>query len=209
MSATRLSAAIIALWCGLASVCAAQVPPAAYRMQQEHRQQAFAVWGLAAPVASLAAQIHQESGWNCEAKSWVGALGCAQFMPGTAADMAKRYPASLHPVNPRNPRWAFRAQAQYMFDLYNGRGARGATDACERMAFAMAGYNGGEGWVLRDRALADSRGYRAGRYFGAMQLVNAGRRADAKAENAHYPQRILRELEPRYERAGFGVGVCA
>lgn len=204
----RFLACIVALWCGLALNSFAQVPPAAYRLQQEQRQQAFAVWGLDAPLAALAAQIHQESGWNCEAKSWVGALGCAQFMPGTAADMAKRYPASLHPVNPRNPRWAFRAQAQYMLDLYRGRGALGAANACERFAFALASYNGGEGWVLRDRALADARGLPRGYFFGATQIVNAGRRADAKRENADYPERILNQLEARYERAGFGRGVC-
>jgi soluble lytic murein transglycosylase-like protein len=204
----RLLTVIIALCCGLVANAFAQVPPAAYRMQQEHRQQVFAVWGLDAPLAALAAQIHQESGWNCDAKSWVGALGCAQFMPGTAADMAKRYPASLHPVNPRNPRWAFRAQAQYMLDLYRGRGASGAANECERFAFALASYNGGEGWVLRDRALADSRGLPRGRFFGAAQIVNAGRRADAKHENADYPQRILKTLTPRYIAAGFGKGVC-
>lgn len=198
-------AMIVALWSG---ICAAQIPPAAWRMQHEQRRQAEAVWGLDAPLATLAAQIQQESGWRCDARSWAGALGCAQFMPATAGDMARRYPASLAPPQPFNASWAFRAQAQYMHDLWRGFGARGAADGCERMAFALAGYNGGEGWVIRDRRLAEARGLPAGRFFGSAQVVNAGRRTDAKAENAHYPERILRALEPRYVAAGFGRGSC-
>lgn len=184
------------------------IPQAAYTYKQLARQQAEAVWGLNAPTATLAAQVHQESGWNCNAKSWVGALGCAQFMPATAADMAKRYPAELGPANPHNPRWAFRAQARYMLALYDGRGAHGAANSCERMAFAAAAYNGGEGWVLRDRALSDRMGNKPGVFFGAAQVANAGRRADFKRENAEYPQRILKQIEPRYIKAGFGRGSC-
>ncbi len=202
----RIFAIIIAL---LAACAFGQVPPAAYGHQHVQRQQAQAVWGLNAPMATLAAQVHQESGWNCDARSWVGAVGCTQFMPATANDMAKRYPDSLYPPNPRNPRWAFRAQAQYMLDLKNGRGARGAANDCERMAFALAAYNGGEGWVLRDRAVSDASGKPRGVFFGAAQYANAGRRADFKKENADYPERILLRIEPRYIKAGFGKGSCS
>ena len=201
---------IFAIIVALLTVCAsAQVPPAAYGYQHLQRQQAQAVWGLNAPLATLAAQVHQESGWNCDARSYVGALGCTQFMPATANDMGKRYPDSLSPPNPRNPRWAFRAQAQYMLYLYAGRGAKGAVNACERMAFALASYNGGEGWVIRDRARADAAGRPRGVFFGVAQNVNAGRRADFKKENAEYPDRILRKIEPRYINAGFGKGSCS
>jgi soluble lytic murein transglycosylase-like protein len=201
---------LFALFIALLTVCAsAQVPPAAYGYQRLQRQQAQAVWGLDAPMATLAAQVHQESGWNCDATSPVGALGCTQFMPATANDVARRYPDSLSPANPRNPRWAFRAQAQYMLDLHNGRGARGAADLCERMAFALASYNGGEGWVIRDRALADRQGLPRGVYFDAAQAVNAGRAPQYKRENADYPERILLRIEPRDINAGFGKGSCS
>lgn len=185
------------------------IPRAAESYRHLHRQQVQSVWGLNAPTATLAAQVHQESGWNCDAKSIVGALGCTQFMPATAADMAKRYPAELGPANPRNPRWSFRAQARYMKALYDGRGARGAADGCQQMAFALASYNGGEGWVIRDRALADARGLPRGVYFQAAQAVNAGRSAAAKRENADYPERILKRIEPRYVTAGYGKGSCS
>ena len=186
----------------------APIPRDAVRHQQSLKREAHQAWGLGAPLATFAAQVHQESRWRANAASPVGAQGMAQFMPATAADMAKRYPAELRPANPHNPRWAFRAQAQYMKSLYDGRGAHGAVDSCERMAFAAASYNGGEGWVIRDRALAKQLGRDSTLFFRGAQSVNAGRSAEAKKENAAYPARILLNIEPRYVRAGFGRGSC-
>jgi len=61
---------------------------------------AVPAWGLEAPVALFAAQVHQESGWREDARSPVGALGLAQFMPGTAAWIAQLYPADLGDAAP-------------------------------------------------------------------------------------------------------------
>lgn len=67
---------------GLVLVCAllalalpvqAQVPQAAQQYRALLVRTAHAVWGLDAPVAVLAAQIHQESAWNAQAISRVGA----------------------------------------------------------------------------------------------------------------------------------------
>jgi hypothetical protein len=74
-------------------IAAAQVPDLAGRYRHEYARIVRSEWGLDAPIASLAAQIHQESGWNCRAVSRVGARGCAQFMPTTATwigDVDKR-----------------------------------------------------------------------------------------------------------------------
>ena len=65
---------------GLVLVCAllalalpvqAQVPQAAQPYRALLVRTAHAVWGLDAPVAVLAAQIHQESGWHPQAVSRV------------------------------------------------------------------------------------------------------------------------------------------
>ena len=87
---------------GLVLVCAllalalpvqAQVPQAAQQYRALLVRTAHAVWGLDAPVAVLAAQIHQESAWNAQAISRVGAQGLAQFMPATATWIAGVDPA--------------------------------------------------------------------------------------------------------------------
>jgi hypothetical protein len=65
-----------------------QIPAQANTYRAQLTREARAAWGLEAPVAFFAAQVHQESGWREDARSPVGALGLAQFMPGTAAWIA-------------------------------------------------------------------------------------------------------------------------
>ncbi len=61
------------------------------------------------PSALLAAQLQQESGWNPNAVSPVGARGLAQFMPATAA---------AYGVNVADPRSSIIGAAHYDSDLY-------------------------------------------------------------------------------------------
>lgn len=75
-------------------------------------------------------QIQQESGFNPNAVSWVGAIGIAQFMPATAASMG---------VNPHDPVAALYASARHMADLQRQFGGN--------YAMALAGYNAGPGAV--------------------------------------------------------------
>lgn len=155
--------------------------------------------GLDAPVASLAAQIHQESGWDCMAVSRVGARGCAQFMPSTAKWIAGFSP-TLASGLVNDPAWAFEAQVRYMRWLYDR--VQG-TPPCERMAFAAAGYNGGLAYVYK-RQKASRAPLRC---FDATCDINPGITEANQRENAAYPRRILRVLEPQYR--SWGRGICA
>ena len=161
---------------------------------------ARATWGLDAPVAVFAAQIHTESRWRADAKSPVGAMGLAQFMPATAKWIPDIDP-SLAPPAPNNPGWSIRAMLRYDLWLFNR--AKGK-DEYQRMAFAMSGYNGGEGWVNRDKRLAASNGLDPGQWFEHVETVNAGRSASNWRENRAYPRLILEEHQFAYERAGWG-----
>jgi len=160
------------------------------------------VWGLDGPVPTMAGQVEQESGWNPNATSPVGARGLTQFMPGTATDVARRYP-DLGPAAPLNPTWALYAMALYNKEIFDGVTAR---DECNRWAFTLAGYNGGPGWVKRDKVLAAQTGRDANVYWGSVEQVNAGRTAAAFAENRGYPERILHRLQPKY--VAWGRTVC-
>ena len=182
-------------------VYAQSIPREASEHRRELVRASRAVWGLDAPVASFAAQVHQESAWRSQARSRVGAQGLTQFMPATARWIAEAYPADLHPPAPFEPAWSLRALARYdrfLFERVAG------LDECERMAFAMSAYNGGLGWVNRRKAKSDTPSI----CFGATCDINPGITAANQRENAEYPRRILLMLEPIYVAAGWGRGVC-
>lgn len=194
-----------ALFVGLLLVAvvgrAQEIPREAHNYQRDLIREARAVWGLAAPSASFAAQIHQESRWRRDARSPVGAAGLAQFMPSTSAWISGVYRADLGDNAPLDPRWAMRALVIYMRWLHD---RVAGLDRCERMAFAMSGYNGGLGWVNRRKAASE--------YplicFAATCRINPGITEANQRENERYSERILLTLEPVYAGAGFGLGVC-
>ena len=178
----------------------AQVPQAAQQYRALLVRSAHMAWGLDAPVAVLAAQVHQESGWRGDAVSHVGAQGLAQFMPATATWIAGIDPA-LAARQPFNPAWALRALGAYDRWLYVRTPAYYAPK--DRMWVALRGYHGGLGhWQAEAAATGAARPARA--------LVDAacGRAKRASVhcrENLHYPQRILVVLQPRYAAWGPGL----
>lgn len=176
-----------------------------YRLRIE--REAARNFGLDAPVARLAAQIHQESGWRSDAASPY-AYGLTQFTPATARWLPTVCP-EVGAVDVWDPSWSIRAQSCYMAWLYNraGRVGPGNYTYCSRWAFALRAYNGGEGWLLRERKKAQAAGANA----NAWREVEGfrSRATWAHHENIGYPQRILLRLEPAYLNAGWaGSPVC-
>ena len=184
---------------------AAEVPIP--RAAQQHRgtltRAAHATWGMDAPVSVFAAQVHTESWWRPNTVSHAGAQGLAQFMPSTARWLPSVAPETGKP-EPFNPGWSLRALCIY--DRWLWERNSGASDY-ERMAFTLSAYNGGQGWVNRDKKLARQRGLDDARWFGGVATVNAGRSAAAWKENRNYPRLILQERQYAYIKAGWGPGI--
>lgn len=178
----------------------AQIPPEAARYRREYVRVVRAEWGLDAPVASLAAQLHQESAWNPLAVSPAGARGLAQFMPATGAWIGE-VDWTLKGGDLFSASWAMRAQNTYMRWLHE---RVQAINGCERMAFAMVSYNQGLGWTRKAIQLSPQKG----RWFGAVEFVNPGQAAWAFKESRAYPRRVLLDLEKRYIAALWGPGSC-
>lgn len=176
----------------------AQVPAAALPYQRSLTREARAVWGLNAPVPVMAAQIQQESAWSPNVCSTF-ACGLAQFTPATATWISGAYPKSLADANPMNPEWALRALVQYDYRLHAS--VAWANTDCDRWAFALSGYNGGPGWVGRDRALCLPGSCDAGRWWGSVEL-HSNRGMSAFKENRGYPRRILLQYQPLYTSWG-------
>lgn len=182
---------------------AAEIPPVAHKYRADLTRSARLAWGIDAPIATFAAQVHQESGWNPQAVSRVGAKGLAQFMPATADWIGGIVP-ELATRQPDNPTWALRALTAYDRWLWERIAAE---SDCERMAMVLSAYNGGLGWLLKDKALAQASGDNRNRWWRHVDRYNAGRSRDAFAENRGYPARIIKTLQPAY--AAWGQGVCA
>jgi len=184
----------------------ADVPAEAQQYRRELTRIVHAEWGLDGPVATFAAQVHQESRWRFKAKSPVGAQGLGQIMPTTADWLAKSFPSTLGDVDPYNPSWSLMALVTYDRWLANRIKGR---DACERHAMVLASYNGGLGWLIRDRKLASAKGADPLVWFGSIERFNAGRSAAAFRENRGYPRLILKTHEAKYIADGWGQGVCS
>lgn len=186
---TTLLVLVLLLFVG--GTARAQVPQAAGQYRADLVRTARAVWGLEAPVATFAAQIHQESGWRPGAVSHVGAAGLAQFMPATSQWISGIDPA-LKANQPYSPAWAMRALVTY--DLYLFERTPKTYGQRDRMWVALRGYNGGLGhWQAEARNAA-------GPDRAAVDAAcgSAKRHRSHCAENLSYPRRILVDLQPRY-----------
>lgn len=184
----------------------AAVPADAEQYRRELTRIAHAEFGLDAPVATFAAQVHQESRWKFNARSPVGAQGLGQVMPSTATWLAQLFPKTLGKVEPYNPTWSLMALVSYDRWLADRIKAR---NTCEKHAMVLSSYNGGLGWLIRDRKLASASGADSLTWFGSIERFNAGRSAAAFSENRGYPRLILKRFEPEYIAAGWGSGVCS
>jgi soluble lytic murein transglycosylase-like protein len=77
----------------------------------------------------LVALVTVESAWRTHARSWAGAIGLGQLMPGTAARLG---------VNPTDPYENLQGAARYLYGLLNR-----FRDKPDRYALAFAAYNAG------------------------------------------------------------------
>ncbi|MBI2397717.1 MAG: transglycosylase SLT domain-containing protein [Xanthomonadales bacterium] len=171
---------------------------ALYRWQLERI--AGAEWGLNAPVARLAAQIHQESRWKPAAASKY-AQGLAQFTPATASWIPKVCP-QLGAFDPWDAHQSM--QAMICYDAWLLKRVSAATE-CDRWAFALSDYNGGSKWRALEQRAAAEAGLDRTRWFNHT----ATRRARSEAawkENRGYVQRILGVIERAYVAAGWTSG---
>tara|TARA_R110000868_G_scaffold166624_1_gene400654 strand:+ start:1036 stop:1674 length:639 start_codon:yes stop_codon:yes gene_type:complete len=193
---------VIGILCILATVlgtCHAKAEPqASLPYKRDVIRESRAVWGLDAPVALFAGQIEQESAWREKVCSPF-ACGLAQFTPSTAEWISGAYP-SLGKAEPFNAQWAIRSLVRYDYHIHSNMAF--AVSDCDRWAFTLSGYNGGAGWIARDRLLCDRvGGCDADRWFANVEYHS--RRADwALKENRGYPKRILFDRQFHYTTWG-------
>lgn len=176
----------------------AQEPPrAALQYRADLVRSARLAFGLDAPVAVMAAQVHQESAWRPDARS-VYAHGLTQFTPDTAEWVGGLDPA-LAGADTGNPVWALRALARY--DRWLHDRTPGPT-ACDRWWATLRAYNGGLGHWRKEARLAAPESDR--RAIDA-QCGRASRHVSHCKESLGYPRQILIKYQPLYASWGAGV----
>jgi soluble lytic murein transglycosylase-like protein len=189
--------------CAPQTVHAQGIPAQAQRYRADLVRAAHSQWGLDAPIAAMAAQVHQESGWNAAALSPVGARGLTQFMPATAQWWCGLQKLPAAQCQPSNPVWALRSMVGYDKWLYSRTPVR--YSHYDRLWVALRAYNGGLGHWQAEAAVAVAG--RKAQGAATRQQVDAAcgtaRRAALHcAESLGYPQRILIALQPRYASWG-------
>lgn len=107
----------------------------------------------------LLSQMYQESEFDPEAESWVGAKGLMQVMPKTGKELG------LSPLS--DPEVSVHAGAKYMDWVRDRFPADLPVD--ERVWFSLAGYNVGVGHVRDARSLARRQGWDPDTWFGSVE----------------------------------------
>lgn len=173
------------------SLCGAQQPPkAALQYRATLTREAQFVYGPSAPVAMLAAQIHQESAWRADVTAWDNGRGLAQFMDATGDTVVRNFP-ELGAPDPYNPRWAIRAMVRYNGWLY--KRVLGV-DECHRWAAVLKSYNAGLGYVQR----AQKRATNPGLWFDHTEWIKTGQSDQNFEYSRTYPHKILFKHQPLY-----------
>lgn len=157
------------------------------------------------PVAIHGALIHQESRWNPQAESPVGAQGIAQFMPRTGEWLSEEmFPQELGNFQPFNLNWSFPAVAKYTNYLKSQIEPlnNDSLEPKNHWAFVLSSYNGGIGWLNRDRSLTQENSDNPDIWFDNVENYS-NRHYSAFEENRHYVEVILKKHRPLYIRAGW------
>lgn len=114
----------------------------------------------------ITAQMYQESKFDPNAVSWVGARGLMQVMPRTGLQLGFE--------NLEDPEEGIHAGTKYMHQLIRRFDLEIPIQS--RIHFALASYNVGYGHLLDARRLAREKGWDSNRWFGhveqAMRLLS-------------------------------------
>jgi membrane-bound lytic murein transglycosylase F len=97
----------------------------------------------------LGSQMYQESRFKPNARSWAGAVGLLQLMPGTARMFKVR--------SMTNPEENVRGAVKYL-EWLDRHWQKNVSDSTERLKFVLASFNAGTGHVEDAQRLAESHG---------------------------------------------------
>ena len=144
----------------------------------------------------ITAQMYQESRFNPNAKSWVGAQGLLQVMPKTGKEFGF--------TNLKEPKTGLHAGIKYMQWVQNRFDSE--LPVKDRMWFTLAAYNAGIGHVRDARRLARRMGWNANRWFNSVERAMLLLRLKKYHRQSRYgfvrgrePVHYVRNIKQHYE----------
>lgn len=144
----------------------------------------------------IVAQMYQESRFDPQARSWMGARGLMQVLPRTAREFGFD--------DLENPETAIHAGVRYL-DWVRERFPKSLPTG-ERAWFALASYNAGHGHVRDARRLARELGLNADRWFGNVEEAmlklsepEYARRARHGYVRGTEPVKYVRSIRQRFQ----------
>lgn len=153
----------------------------------------------------ITSQMYQESRFDPNAKSWVGAQGLMQVMPRTAKELKID-----NVVEPEN---GIQAGVKLM-SRYASRFNDSAVKEKDRIRFALAAYNAGPGHVIDARRIARDLKLNPNKWFGnvekAMLLLSKpehAKRAKHGYCRCEEPVKYVSEIQSRYDGYAKLVGL--
>lgn len=161
--------------------------------------------GLNAPSSLIGSIILKESSCNENAhNARFGATGLGQFIPNTVTHV-RQLSRELRNFNPRDGRQSIQAIIVYLEWSKNTVASRRPVNTqCDRVAFGLSAYNGGAGWVNRDRTICNSvAGCDPGAWFSNTEQ-HSRRNRGAFRENRDYVSTIINQFTPLFINSGWG-----
>ena len=144
----------------------------------------------------VAAQMYQESRFDPNARSWVGAVGLMQVMPKTAKQFGF--------ADVRPPEVGIHAGIQYLAWTRNRFDAE--LPIGDRTWFALAAYNAGQGHVEDARRLARAKKLDPDKWFGNVERTmlllsrpEVARKARFGYCRGEEPVKYVQQIRDRYE----------
>lgn len=129
----------------------------------------------------LAAQAFQESGFNSQVRSNMGAIGLMQLLPATAKDMGFE--------DITVPEKNIHAGVKYMHWLIVHYFSDKSMTKDDQLRFALAAYNTGPGNIRKSRRMTQKMGHDPNRWFSHTEM---GTLSAVGLEPVHYVRNINR-----------------
>lgn len=166
-------------------------------------------WGIRGLVLSYAtnpsrtwAQIEQESSCRARVKSWDNGIGLAQFTGKKNTEwIARTYCSDLGMPKPELAEWSVKCMDRYMLSFKN----KGLT-ICQGWRFDEAAYNGGQGWLNKEKKAASKEGEDPRNYWSVRTFCDTtGRSSKSCGWNREYTEHIDRR-QKKYTT--YGGNIC-